>query len=197
MEYNGFLFDCKAAKEASTQLEKEAAQCDAYLYREFPDIPLNIGSPNHISSILYGGEIKGVSKVPIGYYKTGARAGEVKYTNFEQTYTLPRIIEPLKGSEQAKEGYYGTSEDILRSLKSKGRVGKIIDTLLDRRGIEKLRGTYYDGIPNLIAEHHWENSIVHGQFNQCVAITGRLSSTKPNQQNLPGGCKKFCISRYA
>ena len=106
------------------------------------------------------------------------------------------MIEPLKGSELAKEGYYSTNEDVLRSLKANAKGKKIIDALLERRGLEKLRGTYYDGIPNLLAEHDWQDSIVHGAFNQCVTITGRLSGTKPNQQNLPGDCKRFCISRY-
>jgi len=196
MEYNGFLFACEEAKAESVRLEKESTKFDAIIYREFPDIPINLGSPNHISCMLYGGEITATSKVPIGVFKTGARAGQPKFQNVDLIYKLERLVEPLKGSALAKEGYYGTSEDILKSLKGSGKVNRIISALLDRRGIEKLRGTYYDGIPKLIEEHSWPNSTVHGQFNQCVAVTGRLSSTKPNQQNLPGGCKKFCRSRY-
>jgi len=196
MEWNGFLFEEDAARAESKRLEVESQQLDAIILREFPDIPINLGSPNHISCILYGGTISGTTKLPVGLFKTGPRKGEIKYQNVEQLYDLPRLVEPLKGSELAKEGYYGTSEDILRSLTANAKAKRVIQALLDRRGIEKLRGTYYDGIPNLIQEHAWDNSIVHGAFNQCVTITGRLSGTKPNQQNLPGGCKKFCISRY-
>jgi len=196
MEYNGFLFACDEAKAESLRLEKESTKYDAIIYKEFPDIPLNLGSPSHISCMLYGGEITEKTRIPIGVYKTGDKVGQPRYQILNQIYKLERLVEPLKGSELAKEGYYGTNEDILKSLKGSGKVSRIIAALLDRRGIEKLRGTYYDGIPKLIEEHTWTDSTVHGQFNQCVAVTGRLSSTKPNQQNLPGGCKKFCCSRY-
>jgi DNA polymerase I-like protein with 3'-5' exonuclease and polymerase domains len=197
MEYNGFLFGTEAAQAESLRLEKESTRFDAIIYREYPDIPINIGSPTHISSMLFGGEIKEDVRVPIGVYKTGAKVGQPKYKLMEKLYTLPRLIEPLRGSELATAGKFGTSEDVLMSLPAKGKVKKVIDALLERRGVEKLRGTYYDGIPTLIQTHNWENNIVHGQYNQCVTITGRLSATKPNSQNMPGGCKKFCISRYS
>ena len=196
MEWNGFLFAKKDAREASIKLEAESRALDDSILRMFPDIPINLGSPNHISVMLYGGEITGTTKVPVGVFKSGARAGQVKYQNVEQVYTLPRLVTPLKGSELAKEGYYSTNEDTLKNLTANAQSKRIIQALLDRRGIEKLRGTYYDGIPNLIEEHDWGDGIVHGQFNQCVAITGRLSGTKPNQQNLPPDCKRFCVSRY-
>ena len=196
MEYNGFLFDCEAARAEAFRLETDCAALDRAILDEYPDVPINLASPDHISCMLYGGSIVTQIPIPIGVYKTGARAGQVKYKNIDQSYDLPRIVEPLKGSELAKEGYYGTSEDVLRNLKGTGKVGRIIENLLNRRGIEKLRGTYYNGIPDLIGLHNWADSIVHGQFNQCVVTTSRLSATKPNQQNLPSGCKLFCISRY-
>lgn len=196
MEYNGFLFDVQNARDESIRLAQESAKHDRIIASEYPDIPFNLGSPNHVSALLYGGTISETIKIPIGFYKTGLRAGQPKFQNSEKIYELPRLVEPLKGSESAKEGVYGTGEDVLKSLRGTGKTKKIIQALLDRRGIEKLRGTYYDGIPDLIAIHNWANQTVHSQFNQCVVVTGRLSSTRPNQQNLPGGCKKFCISRY-
>ena len=105
-------------------------------------------------------------------------------------------MEPIKGSELAKEGYWGTREDVLRNLEAKGKVKTIIDNLPARRGIEKLRGTYYNGIPDLIEERQWAGNIVHGQLNQVVARSGRLSATKPNQQNMSSDVKRLCISRY-
>lgn len=196
MEYNGFLFDCEAARAEAYRLEADCAALDRTILDEYPNVPINLASPDHISCMLYGGSIITQVPIPIGTFKTGARAGQVKYKNIDQSYDLPRIVEPLKGSELAKEGYYGTSEDVLRNLKGTGQVTKIISHLLERRGIEKLRGTYYNGIPDLIQHHNWRDSIVHGQFNQCVVTTSRLSATKPNQQNMPSGCKRFCVSRY-
>ena len=42
----------------------------------------------------------------------------------------------------------------------------------------------------------WPNDTLFSNLNQCTAVTGRLSSTKPNQQNFPPEAKTFCISRY-
>ena len=196
MEYNGYVYDVRASREEAIQLEKECSKLDSAILAEYPDVPINLGSPDHISCMLYGGTIVETIKVPVGVYKSGTRQGEVKYRNMDQEYVLPRLIEPIRGSELAKEGYFGTSEDILRNLPAKGKVKKIIGLLLERRGIEKLRGTYYNGVPDLIDTMHWKDNIVHGQLNQCVAKSGRLSATKPNQQNMSSSVKRFCISRY-
>lgn len=196
MEYNGYQFDCEAARKEAVFLDEECSKLDRAILNEFPDVPINLASPDHISCMLYGGTITDEISMPIGTYKTGARAGEVKYKKFPKLYELPCLVEPIKGSALAKEGYYGTGEDVLKNLNTTGRVSKIIDNLLTRRGIAKLQGTYYNGIPDLIDTHHWEGSIVHGQLNQCVAKSGRLSATKPNSQNMPGGCKRYCTSRY-
>ncbi len=58
----------------------------------------------------------------------------------------------------------------------------IIGKILDYRGLKKLLSTYIDALPQLI------NPItrkVHTSYNQTVAVTGRLSSTNPNLQNIP------------
>ena len=158
----------------------------------FPDIPINLGSGDHVSCMLYGGTIIQEYKIPIGEYKTGNRIGQPRYKLMEQTYTLPRIVEPIKGSELAKEGYFSTDESTLENLKPDKKVKDIIRLLLERRGLEKLRGTYYDGIPKLIKKKNWKDNIVHGNLNQCVARTSRLSATQPNQQNMPPDCKRGC-----
>lgn len=196
MEYNGYKFDQQGAANASKLLTEECLALDRSILNEFPDIPINLASPDHISCMLYGGTITDEVYVPIGTYKTGTRAGEVKLRKFPKEYVMPRLIEPDKKTALAKEGYYGTSEDVLRNLESTGRVKKIIDNILTRRGIAKLQGTYYNGIPKLIESHCWKDSIVHGQLNQCVAKSSRLTATKPNQQNMPSGCKQYCVSRY-
>jgi DNA polymerase I-like protein with 3'-5' exonuclease and polymerase domains len=196
MEYNGFLFDCEAARKEATALEEQALMLDNSVLAEFVDVPINLSSNDHVSAMLYGGTISTDVKIPIGEFKTGARVGQTKFKTIQQEYILERIVEPLKGSELAKEGYYGTGEDVLKSLKPDGRAKRIIGALLDRRGLTKLSSTYYNGLPNLIEKHSWDQSIVHGSLNQCVTITGRLSATKPNQQNMPGGCKRYCTSRY-
>ena len=196
MEYNGYKYDSEASEKEADRLDEECAALDRAILSEFVDVPINLASPTHISCMLYGGTIEDEISLPIGVYKTGEKAGLVKYRKFPKLYTLPQLIPPLRGTELKKEGQWKTDEDTLRNLQTSGRVRTIIDNLLARRGIAKLQGTYYRGVPKLMREHSWANSIVHGQLNQCVAKTSRLSATKPNSQNMPGNCKQFCISRY-
>ncbi len=109
---------------------------------------------------------------------------------------MPRLIEPLKGSELKKDGYYSTDEQTLRSLRATGVSKGVIQLILKRSGLEKRRGTYYSGLPELRESQGWHKGTLHGQLNQCVARTGRLSSSKPNLQNFDGEIKELFYSRY-
>src|SRR4029077_5092095 len=54
--------------------------------------------------------------------------------------------------------------------------------ILDWRGLMKLKGTYIDALPLLVNP---DTGRVHTSFNQAGAVTGRLSSSDPNLQNIP------------
>ena len=92
------------------------------------------------------------------------------------------LFDRLKLDDKAhktKTGQYSTSEDVLEKIRSKHL---IISKILDYRGLKKLLSTYIDALPLLI------NPItgkLHTSYNQTVAVTGRLSSTNPNLQNIP------------
>lgn len=58
----------------------------------------------------------------------------------------------------------------------------IVEPLLEYREVSKLKGTYVDALPPLI---HPRTGRIHAEFNQTVAVTGRLSSQNPNLQNIP------------
>lgn len=196
MEWNGIKYNAEASRAAAAELSKDIARIDGNILRNFPNVPINLGSNDHKSCLLYGGRIIEDLRVPVGVYKTGAKTGETRFKIVEQEYQLPRLIEPLKGSALAKEGYFSTDEGTLRMLKPTGVAKQIIDGLLERAKLEKLRGTYLDGLPNLIEKMDWPDGYLHGQLNQCVVVTGRLSASKPNQQNLDPRAKVHCVSRY-
>ena len=81
--------------------------------------------------------------------------------------------------KKTKTGQYVTSEEVLQSLKSKHR---IVELILEHRGLKKLLGTYIDALPKLINKR---TGHIHTTFNQTVTATGRLSSSDPNLQNIP------------
>ena len=72
-----------------------------------------------------------------------------------------------------------TSVDVLEELKKQH---PIADELLKFRHYTKLKNTYLDAIPEHVNP---STQKVHTSFNQTIASTGRLSSTKPNLQNIP------------
>ena len=145
--------------------------------------PFNLDSPEHISALLYGGTIKvDISEPYETVVKSGRLAGTTIMRNrwHEETKEFPRLVEPIKGTEKKKEGVWATDEPTLLKLP---KPKKLISLLLERSELEKLLGTYYKGIPDLVQKMDWEDGLIHGQLNQCVARTGRLSASRPNQQN--------------
>jgi len=197
MEYNGLLYNATKSEELANELDAQIVELDNELYQYHNCDSFNPNSGDHLSCLLYGGSIKLSRKVPAGFYKTGARRGEVKEKWEDYQVELPRLFTPPKGSELAKEGYFSTDEATLKSLKSRNQHSlKAIQTLLKRSELEKRVSTYYRGLLKLAAELNWKENKIHGQLNQCVARTGRLSSSKPNLQNFDGGIKGLFYSRF-
>lgn len=201
MEYNGMLF---AAEEAHEEAVKLQGKCDVLLgdfHRLVGNDCVSITSGDDISAVLYGGVVEQTFKVAVGHYKSGERKGEVKYKNEILEHNFERLVTPIAKTESAKnlsgkKATWSVGEDILMKLKATGKAKQIIATILEYRGVEKIRNTYLTGWGDLIKENCWQDSMIHGNLNQCVAITGRLSSSEPNLQNANKAVKKFLRSRY-
>lgn len=84
----------------------------------------------------------------------------------------------LKTGKKTKTGY-STNIDVLEKLRSEH---PIINLLIEYRQLAKLKSTYCDGLMNVINE---KTGRIHSQFKQLVTVTGRISSTEPNMQNIP------------
>ncbi|MBT8112405.1 MAG: DNA polymerase I, partial [Gammaproteobacteria bacterium] len=76
------------------------------------------------------------------------------------------------------KGQPSTAEDVLQELAVDYPLPKII---LEHRTLSKLKSTYVDKLPTLINP---KTGRVHTSYHQAVAITGRLSSSDPNLQNI-------------
>jgi len=197
MEYNGILFDEEDCNKLGKEMEEQVVKLDEsfFGYHNLPEF--NPSSTEHISSLLYGGTITVRRKQVVGVYKTGLRAGQPKEQWFEHKIDFERLITPLKGSELEKEGYFSTDEATLKSLRGTKKAKEIVELILTRATLEKRLTTYYRGLVDLRTSMNWPVNKLHGQLNQCVARTGRLSSSKPNLQNFDGEIKQLFGSRYA
>lgn len=84
---------------------------------------------------------------------------------------------PTKKIKKTKSGY-STAASELEKLWDQH---EIIPLVSEYREFAKLKSTYVDALPKLVAE----DGRIHSNFNQTVAATGRLSSSDPNLQNIP------------
>lgn len=80
--------------------------------------------------------------------------------------------------KKTKTGY-STDVSVLEELLGKH---PIIETILEHRKLSKLLSTYLLGLKPLINK---QTGHIHTHFQQMVTVTGRLSSTEPNLQNIP------------
>jgi len=76
-------------------------------------------------------------------------------------------------------GQASTAEDVLQDLSADYELPAVI---LEYRSLSKLKSTYTDKLPLEIND---KTGRVHTSYHQAVAITGRLSSSNPNLQNIP------------
>lgn len=191
MEWNGLKYNKQRSLELSEEYDAKITQIEEQLNR-LVDFEINWNSNDEKSTILYGGTVKRTTKVPIGHFKSGARIGEVKYKNVESLTTFPRLVTPLPAGQEEN---LSVAEPVLRSLKPKKDVAKLIDLILERAKLEKMNGTYLKGLPKKMAEMGW-GDYLHPSYNQCVAVTGRVASSNPNGQNIPGVGKQLCETRF-
>ncbi|MCX7748551.1 MAG: DNA polymerase I [Clostridia bacterium] len=101
--------------------------------------------------------------------------------NINSTKQLGTILfEKLKlpALKKTKTGY-STDAEVLEQLESSH---KIVSSILLYRQLVKLKSTYVEGLLHVI---HPSTGKIHSSFNQTVTVTGRISSTEPNLQNIP------------
>jgi len=85
---------------------------------------------------------------------------------------------PREGLRRTTHGF-STDADTLAALR---HAHPIVDVILQWRELSKLQSTYVEALPALINPL---TGRVHTNFNQTGTVTGRLSSSEPNLQNIP------------
>ncbi len=80
---------------------------------------------------------------------------------------------------KTRTGQISTAAEVLESLRDEHPV---IPLILEHRELSKLKGTYVDALPALVNP---KTGRVHTDYNQTGVVTGRVSSSNPNLQNIP------------
>jgi DNA polymerase I len=88
-------------------------------------------------------------------------------------------LEPPDRGNKTASGHFSTSAGVLDLLRGKHPV---VDWVLEHRELAKLKSTYVDALQ---AALNSETGCVHTSYSQVGAVTGRLSSSDPNLQNIP------------
>jgi DNA polymerase-1 len=83
------------------------------------------------------------------------------------------------GIQKGTSGRYSTAADVLEGLRGKHAV---VDLLLEQRQLAKIKSTYVDALPLLVNPR---TGRLHTSWNQTGTVTGRVSSSDPNLQNIP------------
>lgn len=108
-----------------------------------------------------------------------AAAGEP--FNIGSPKQLGHVLFEVLGLPHGRKGKtgYSTDAEVLEELAPQHPLPALV---LEYRQLEKLRNTYVDALPTLVDP---ADGRLHTSFNQAVAATGRLSSSRPNLQNIP------------
>ncbi len=146
------------------------------------------------AQVLYEMERTGVlidrAKLDAQSRELGARIAELEAMSHElagQPFNLgspKQIGEILFGKlalpvlKKTASGTPSTDEEVLEKLAQDYPLPKL---LLEHRGLSKLKSTYCDKLP-ITADR---DGRVHTSYGQAIAVTGRLSSSDPNLQNIP------------
>ena len=99
--------------------------------------------------------------------------------NINSPKQVAEVLYDRLGLKIKKKKSRSTSAEILEELSLEY---EICDYILQHRKFSKLKSTYTDSLPTLISKR---DGRIHTTYNQATTVTGRLSSSNPNLQNIP------------
>lgn len=110
-------------------------------------------------------------------YRLAGREFNINSPSQLATVLFEDLKVPTKGIKKTKSGFSTAAPE----LEKIADVHEIVPLIGEFREVAKLKSTYADSLPTLVAK----DGRIHARFNQCVAATGRLSGSDPNLQNIP------------
>ena len=157
MERRGIMVDRQILSRLSGEFAQRAASLEERAHK-IANTRFNLGSPKQLGEILFDHMgLPGGKKTRTGAWATGAGALEAIAAK-----DISDISDDKR--EQVQKGI-----DLAR-------------TILEWRGLSKLKSTYSDALPTFINP---DTGRVHTSYHQASVLTGRLASSDPNLQNIP------------
>lgn len=140
----------------------------------------NVNSPKDKSAILFGGTYTIKVKEQVGLYKNG----NPKFINVEQEVVIEGFKVPTSITKESTiKGRYATGADIIEKIYKKTKnpdLKKYCELQKKSMAYSKMCSTYLEPFLNLSV-----NGLLFPNYNNTMTITSRLSSSKPNLQNIP------------
>lgn len=161
--------------------------------------------------------VQGLNPPDQVFYASGKNAGEAKTKNVtvpdhtkpkgracKVPFTFPRVTEPKPEWESADPGVYSTAAEVIEALGSRDL--PFLKAMAKLQKLTKDLGTYYITTDEKTGEQKGmltlvgPDGIVHHSINHTNTVTGRLSCSNPNLQNLTKGdgseVKTLFVSRW-
>ena len=194
MTFNGIAIDTKYLFDYMVKMELKAK-----LFKSMAEPNLghvDVASNKQLSTFLFGGSRKEVVKEAAGMYKNG----KPKYKNITKTVVIPPAIPVVPAKEWVNKTGVSVDDEVLATLSVHEAVDLGIraglNSVLLYRKHAKEHSTYCQGISNHII--HNKGNFIYADINHVNTVTGRLSSSNPNLQNIANSeVKKGFVSRYS
>ena len=182
--------------EKSLDNVRKGLEEEARLFFDY-DLPLtfewDFNKRSHLKTLFYGEPLKHVYKVQDGVYKTGKRAGQPKYKNETvelkpyQPISIKEYDDDKIDEKRMVEIYDEIHSSLNVSLKKYKRLS-FLEGLFMYRKLSKELSTYYGGYLNYTRHSSRTRGLetINPQYNHTLTPTRRISSSKPNLQNIKG-----------
>jgi DNA polymerase-1 len=193
MMFNGLHIDQQALDAYTLEVVDEYVACKLDLEELVIGNIDDINSPKQWSQFFFGGKKRVKAKEAVGLFKNG----NTKFKLVEKTVEIKPFVvytpDPDKVSKATGQVSVDDAvlNDMLRAVEDPKAL-QIIKALLSYRELSKQLSTYVQGLGK-----HVINGFIYGKLNHTATVTGRLSSTNPNLQNISNNpIKKIFTSRF-
>lgn len=197
MQFNGLHIDRPALDNYTLEVVNEYVDVKLNLESLASGLVDDINSPKQWSQFFFGGTKKVKVKEEVGFYKNG----KVKTKLVDKEITLKPFIKytPDPDKVSAKTGQVSVDDSVLNDMLKHTfdpTAVSIIKALLQYRELSKQLSTYVQGLSKHIIDNGKQH-FIHGKLNHTATVTGRLSSTNPNLQNISNNpIKQIFTSRF-